>query len=253
MPSCTISWISSCLLVIGQLDWGLLQPLTLPGHDFSFACQAPRSDSYNHSVQVGNIENVRNFTKFGLGKVWNAWDPGLELNLEDNVYEYVAAQRIPQFWYHPFRSTAPMTPEIRARMRILDDAGVWNSFNTGEWGQGFHCTEEGVCPNASAGTGWCKASNYHSPPTSRLDANRKVAGVWMDVLNLTECRLSSRPSWSYYLHEPLRWSLAYGCPLQHLGTGVEIGASVTDAQAHFAFSRGASRQFQTSWNVDVSP
>ena len=94
---------------------------------------------------------------------------------------------------------------------------------------------------------------YHGS-TSRTDANNMQArDIWTAILNVTECRLSSRPSWSYYLHEPLRWANDHGCAQRNLGTGVEIGAGVTNAQAHFAFARGASRQFQVAWNVDVSP
>lgn len=148
-------------------------------------------------------------------------------------------------------------PNTTAAIAVFDHQSVWNSYRVSEWGWGFFVKPDGTTPVLpNNGYGWCKTSLYHDAmggaPTTKAQAELAMKQEYLRWAAKVDGRLNSRPSWSFYLHEPMRWSLQAGYNRTSLGTGFEINGA-TDGQAHVAFARGASRQWGVPWMVDVSP
>eukprot|EP01043_Picozoa_sp_COSAG02_P046337 COSAG02_NODE_4324_length_5500_cov_4.544714_4_plen_611_part_00 len=154
------------------------------------------------------------------------------------------------------------TKQRVAAVRAMNAAGVFNAFMIAEWGWHFFVREDGSAPylsTADGGGGWCRCSMYnytgsiHVAPQSKAEAEAATKGLYMQWLKAAEGRVSSRPSWGHQMHEPMRWSIESGiADRASLSTGWEINGG-TEEQINAAYARGASRQWNVPFNVDVSP
>ena len=140
-------------------------------------------------------------------------------------------------------------------LSALDRAGVFNAIQLGEWGYYFH----NLAPNES----WWRdvygkdfeqfkhlmkprgLAGYDKRPASKQECYDVVKDYFTsrngDLLN----RVISVTGHSHYEAYVGGWGA--GC------IGLEIGENIAFTQSKFAFARGASRQWQKPWSVQVSP
>eukprot|EP01052_Picozoa_sp_SAG31_P016590 SAG31_NODE_1105_length_9882_cov_5.270571_1_plen_312_part_00 len=125
-----------------------LAPITLqPGTPFAFGCAGPQDPTL-----------LENFTSWFLGVLQPtslatlAWDDangpgGWNGNASASVY---IRHKTPALYY---QYDSPLDAQQVAVLRRLDAAGIYNSFQIGEWGASFHCLNPSEDPSADPGCG----------------------------------------------------------------------------------------------------
>ena len=234
-------------------------PVLLPGtqkFQVGFAGHLHPVRDPNGSVVdfADGLDATRNLTAFASHFLGHAIDP-LQLHAADAAtVALFVDQQFPAFFYVGGLEEALGLPtqidnRTAALVDIYDRAGVWSSWMVGEWGWGIFVTADGQVP--ADAWGWCKRSAYKSAPANKSAAAKAVRALYTEWLHKLDGRLSSRPSWSFYLHEPVRWALEEGFNLSRIATGFELNGG-TASQAHAAYARGASRQWGVPWVMDLS-
>jgi len=260
-----------------------LVPITLtPTTPFAFGCAGPEDPVL--------LENFTQFLFATLGlpsssrRATLAWDDangpsGWNGNASANVY---IKYQTPALYY---QYNEPLGEAAKATLQRLDAAGIYNSFQVGEWGSGFHCLTPAEQPGADPGCGaWehgtsapgsCGPSEYVAPTVDCSTTpshpagvpNCSTVGLGRNPHNLSEAYhyvkenymrrqrfvqydgpgggTHSTPGYSYFTHEPARW----GSKL----VGFEVGENIENAQTHVALSRGSSRQRGVPWHMQLSP
>jgi len=142
-----------------------------------------------------------------------------------------------------------------AALAEMDRAGVFNAVQLGEWGYYFH----NLAPNES----WWRSvygkefeshrqlmkpaglAGYDHRPTSRKECYDVLKDYFdsrsRDMLN----RIISVTGHSHYEAYAGEWGARV--------IGLEVGENIAFTQSKLAFARGASRQWQRPWSVQVSP
>jgi len=145
--------------------------------------------------------------------------------------------------------------EHAAALSAMDQAGVFNALQLGEWGYHFHRLRP-------AGSWWrdvygkefdqfkhlmqpAGLAGYATMPANRQECYDAVQAYFThrsrDLLN----RVCSVTGHSHYEAYAGGWGAT--C------IGLEVGENIAFTQSKFAFARGASRQWQKPWTVQVSP
>ncbi len=196
--------------------------------------------------------------------VGNGFDPGPSAVASSRpLFEYLATVGWPVICYPPDGGrmqvkggTSVLSTADEEALRILDRAGVFTAIQLGEWGYHFH--------RLTGDRGWWKAvlgadydsqvSEFFKPaeqrgydpmPTTRRDCYDQLREYFLWHRQTKGGRLISVTGHSHYEAYAAEWGASV--------VGLEVGENIGFTQSKFAFARGASRQWNLPWTVQVSP
>lgn len=237
-----------------RLAAGPWQVRLLPGHrEFVFTMYGTPGelDKLRELVAVMREQN--------LG---NGFDPGPAARAPSKpLFDYLATVGWPVIAYPGCADMqikggrCVLTREDEAALSALDRAGVFSAVQLGEWGYYFH----NLAPNEP----WWRdvygrefdsfkhlmkpagLAGYDRRPTSR----RACYAVLKDYFTSRDRDLLGRTisvtGHSHYEAYAAEWGARV--------IGLELGENIAFTQSKLAFARGASRQGQRPWSVQVSP
>ena len=141
-------------------------------------------------------------------------------------------------------------------MRIMDRTGGFAAIQLGEWGYHFH--------RLTSDRNWWKAvlgssapeviepffipaeqRGFDPKPTSREACYHQLREYFYWHRQAKAGRLISVTGHSHYEAYAAEWGAS--------AVGLEVGENIGFTQSKFAFARGASRQWNIPWTVQVSP
>jgi hypothetical protein len=242
-----------------ELDFSRTLPKTfqirsLPGHSaFAFSMYGAPADlePLKQLIQVMRDQS--------LG---NAFDPGPTPSPSSKgIFDYLAAIGWPVACYPGCADMqikggrCVLGPENQAALASMDHAGLFSAVQLGEWGYYFH----NLAPNES----WWRdvygkefdtykhlmkpagLAGYDKRPASRQECFEVVRDYFTSRSHDLLGRVISVTGHSHYEAYAGEWGAR--C------IGLEVGENIAFTQSKFAFARGASRQWQLPWSVQVSP
>ena len=232
----------------------LLRVRLLPGQDeFVFSMYSCPGDVEGLKKLVGVMKEK------GLG---NGFDPGPSARASSRpLFEVLAAVGWPIICYPGYsdmqirEGRCKLSDEDVAALKILDEAGIFNAIQLGEWGYYFH--------NLSSDESWWKAvygeeydqfahlrmpsglAGYATKPEGKQECYEVVKDYFRTRNRYMRGRNMSVTGHSHYETYAAEWGA-------HL-IGLEVGENIAFTQSKIAFARGASRQFQKPWSLQMSP
>ena len=237
-----------------EMSEGLWKPCLLPGQrGFVFTMYGTPGDMEGLRELVGVMRQQE------LG---NGFDPGPAARASSKpLFDYLATVGWPVMAYPGCADMqikggdCVLKSEDEAALAEMDRAGVFNAVQLGEWGYYFH----NLAPNES----WWRdvygkefeshrhlmkpagLAGYDRRPASRKECYEVLKDYFnsrsRDMLN----RTISVTGHSHYEAYAGEWGAR--C------IGLEVGENIAFTQSKLAFARGASRQWQRPWSVQVSP
>ena len=232
---------------------GPWQPVLLPGQrGFVFTMYGAPSD-LNSLRRVVTIMREKD-----LG---NGFDPGPAARaINKPLFDYLASIGWPVIAYPgcgdmQIKGGCALGVEDEAALGALDQAGIFNAVQLGEWGYYFH--------NLSCNEPWWRdvygkefdahkhlmkppgLAGYDHPPTSRRECYEILKEYFTSRSKDLLGRVISVTGHSHYEAYAAEWGAR--C------IGLEVGENIAFTQSKLAFARGASRQWQRPWSVQVSP
>lgn len=227
----------------------------------------PGSDRFHFSIYGGPSEpgELGSFldalSKHGLA---NALDPGPSASAGSRAaFEVLARRRWPVILYPPDGGrmqleggTSVLQADDEAAVRILDEAGVFNAIQLGEWGYHYHRlrTDEKWMRDV-LGKDFDDQRNrflrppetqgYEPIPKTRRQAYDQLRQYFLWHRQSKGGRLISVTGHSHYECYAAEWGASV--------VGIEVGENIGFTQSKFAFSRGAARQWNLPWSVQMSP
>lgn len=149
-----------------------------------------------------------------------------------------------------------LSADDEAAVRVLDGAGVFNAIQLGEWGYHYHRLR--TDPN------WMRdvlgkdfeaqrnrflrppeTQGYEPIPKTRREAYDQLRRYFLWHRQAKGGRLISVTGHSHYECYAAEWGASV--------VGIEVGENIGFTQSKFAFSRGAARQWNLPWSVQMSP
>ncbi len=194
----------------------------------------------------------------------NGFDPGpAAVAASRPLLEYLASVGWPVILYPPDGgrmqvkgSTSVLNHADEETLRLMDRAGVFSAIQLGEWGYHFH--------RLTGDEGWWKAvlgadyetqakdfvipaaqRGYEPVPTTRRECYDQLREYFLWHRQTKGGRLISVTGHSHYEAYAAEWGASV--------VGLEVGENIGFTQSKFAFARGASRQWNVPWSVQVSP
>ena len=191
----------------------------------------------------------------------NAWDPGPGPSPgSEATMAFLAALRWPVVFYSGgemqiLGGRARFGDAERQRLQPLVAADVFHAYQLGEWGYYFH----NLAPNEP----WWRAVYGTEFETFRhLMKPRGLAGFDRMPRDKHECYEVVRTYFQGRSHDLLDRVIsvtghshyeAYAGEWGARCIGLEVGENIAFTQSKLAFARGASRQWDLPWSVQVSP
>jgi hypothetical protein len=195
----------------------------------------------------------------GLG---NGFDPGPTARVSSSkAFEYLATIGWPIICYPGWSDMqikdgrCRLSDDDEEAMKILDRAGIFSAIQLGEWGYYFH--------NLSPTESWWRdvygndfqrykhlmqppgLKGYDRRPTSRRECYDAVKDYFLTRNRYMRGRNMSVTGHSHYEAYAGEWGARV--------IGLEVGENIAFTQSKIAFARGASRQWERPWSVQVSP
>ena len=229
------------------------QPVLLPGQrGFVFTIYGAPSDI----SALRRVVSVMQEKDLG-----NGFDPGPAARAANKpVFDYLATVGWPVMAYPgcgdmQVKGGCSLGPEDQAALAALDQAGVFNAVQLGEWGYYFH--------NLSCNEPWWRdvygkefeahkhlmkppgLAGYDHRPTTRRECYEILKDYFLSRSKDLLGRIISVTGHSHYEAYAAEWGAR--C------IGLEVGENIAFTQSKLAFARGASRQWHRPWSVQVSP
>ena len=250
----------------------LIAAVALAGHSgFRNTAPVPRllpgSDRFHFSIYGGPSEpgELGSFldalSQHGLA---NALDPGPAASAGSRAaFEVLARRRWPVILYPPDGGrmqleggTSVLQADDEAAVRLLDEAGVFNAIQLGEWGYHYHRlrTDEKWMRDVLGKDFEAQRNRFlRSPetqgyepiPKTRRQAYDQLRQYFLWHRQSKGGRLISVTGHSHYECYAAEWGASV--------VGIEVGENIGFTQSKFAFSRGAARQWNVPWSVQMSP
>jgi hypothetical protein len=195
-------------------------------------------------------------------KLGNGFDPGPTPNRNSKpIFDYLAGVGWPVVCYPGFADMqikggrCVLGPENAEALAAMDRAKVFTAVQLGEWGYYFH--------NLSPNEPWWRdvygkdfndfkhlmkppgLAGYDRRPTSRRECYEVLQDYFTSRSRDLLGRVISVTGHSHYEAYAGEWGAR--C------IGLEVGENIAFTQSKLAFARGASRQCQLPWSVQVSP
>ena len=194
----------------------------------------------------------------------SGFDPGpAAVAASRPLIEYLATVGWPVICYPPDGGrmqvkggTSVLKTADEEMLRVLDRAGVFSAIQLGEWGYHFH--------RLTGDEGWWKAvlgedyesqrkefvkpkglAGFDRQPGSRRECFDQLRDYFLWHRQTKGGRLISVTGHSHYEAYAAEWGASV--------VGLEVGENIGFTQSKFAFARGASRQWNVPWSVQVSP
>lgn len=245
---------NGCFPEYSALAGGPWQPRLLLGrHEFTFSMYGC----------PGNVDDLKQLVgvmrERGLG---NGFDPGPAARASSRpLFEYLATVGWPMICYPGWSDMQVKDGRCRLRdedeetLKVLDQAGAFSAIQLGEWGYYFH--------NLSWVESWWRdvygqdfeayrhlmqppgLKGYAQRPTSRRECYEAVQDYFRTRNRHMRGRNMSVTGHSHYEAYAGEWDA-------HV-VGLEVGENIAFTQSKIAFARGASRQWQRPWSLQVSP
>lgn len=212
----------------------------------------------------GNLDEVKRLIatmkNIGLG---NGFDPGpTSVSANAALYRYFAEINWPVVGYPPYggefqvkHGRAQLTDADEAALRVMDDNGVFMAIQLGEWGYYFH--------NLSSNEQWHRnvfrdefetfkhfikpsgLKGYDAKPKSRKECYDQVRDYFLTRHRAMRGRTISITGHSHYEAYSGEWGSKV--------IGLELGENIAFTQSKIAFARGAARQWDKPFSIQVSP
>ena len=227
----------------------------------------PGSQEFHFSLYAcpGDPVELASLVQFLKDKnLSSAFDPGPSASAASRpALEYLARLGWPVILYPPDGGrmqvqggTSVLSGEDEEAVRVLDHAGVFQAIQLGEWGYHFH--------RLRSDTGWWKAvlgsdfealkdryvqppgnMGYDPRPKTRRECYDQLRDYFLWHRQAKGGRLISVTGHSHYEAYAAEWGASV--------VGLEVGENIGFTQSKFAFARGAARQWNLPWTVQVSP
>jgi hypothetical protein len=237
----------------GTLASELWQPRLLPGQrEFVFTM-------YGAPAELNALRQL--VALMQEQKLGNGFDPGPAARAVNKpVFDYLATIGWPVIAYPgcadmQVNGGCVLAPEDEAALVALDAAGVFNAVQLGEWGYYFHnlaCNEpwwrEVYGKDFDAHRHLMKPpglAGYTRRPANRRECFEILKDYFTSRNRALLYRTISVTGHSHYEAYAAEWGAR--C------VGLEVGENIAFTQSKLAFARGASRQWQRPWSVQVSP
>jgi hypothetical protein len=232
------------------------EPRWLPGStNVHFAIYGGPSEPRELESFLGALERL------GLA---DAMDPGPSASAGSRAaFEVLARRRWPVILYPPDGGrmqleggTSLLSAEDEAAVRILDGAGVFTAIQLGEWGYHYHRLR--TDPN------WMRdvlgkdfeaqrgrflrppgTQGYDPVPTTRREAYDQLRQYFLWHRQAKGGRVISVTGHSHYEAYAAEWGASV--------VGIEVGENIGFTQSKIAFTRGAARQWNLPFSVQMSP
>ena len=211
----------------------------------------------------GDLESVKQLVAvMQRGHLGNGFDPGPTPNASTKpILDYLAEVRWPLMCYPGCADMqikggrCVLGPENEAALAVRDRAGLFTAVQLGEWGYYFH--------NLSCNEPWWHdvygkdfdrfkhlmkppgLAGYDHRPATRQECYDVLKDYFTSRSRDLLGRVISVTGHSHYEAYAGEWGAR--C------IGLEVGENIAFTQSKFAFARGASRQWQVPWSVQVSP
>lgn len=250
----------------------------------SLTCAAPATPSYEQLAQGAQQVHLLPgqpafvFTLYGtpgtLGELkqlievmkakhlGNGFDPGPAARATAKpLFDYLAAERWPVVAYPGCADMqikggrCVLNPADEAALAEMDRAGVFSAIQLGEWGYYFHNLShhepwwrDVYGPEFEAMKGLMKPpglAGYDTRPGSRRECYEVLHDYFTSRSRDLRNRIISVTGHSHYEAYAGEWGSR--C------IGLELAENIAFTQSKLAFARGASRQWQKPWSVQVSP
>ncbi|MCF7975483.1 MAG: hypothetical protein K9N55_16820, partial [Phycisphaerae bacterium] len=232
---------------------GVHQVRLLPGHkSFVFTLYGVPGD-------LGTVQElVRVMQDERLG---NGFDPGPGPHPNTKpIYDYLATVGWPVVCYpggdmQVRGGRGVLGRDNETALHAMDQAGLFTAVQLGEWGYYFH--------NLASTESWWRANfgqnfdtykhlmkpaglaGYDQRPTSKQACYDALKDYFTSKSRDLLGRVISVTGHSHYEAYAAEWGTR--C------IGLEVGENIAFTQSKLAFARGASRQWQKPWSVQVSP
>ena len=236
-----------------SLSAGPWPPVLLAGqHGFVFTM-------YGAPSQIDALRRV--VTIMQEKDLGNGFDPGPSARAENKqVFDYLASVGWPVMAYPgcadmQIKGGCALDAQDGAALAALDQAEIFNAVQLGEWGYYFH--------NLSSNEPWWREvygqefeahrhlmkpaglAGYDHRPTTRQECYEVLKAYFDSRSKDLLGRVISVTGHSHYEVYAAEWGAR--C------IGLEVGENIAFTQSKLAFARGASRQWQRPWSVQVSP
>jgi hypothetical protein len=227
---------------------------SLPGHpSFAFSMYGAPADlePLKQLVQIMRDQS--------LG---NAFDPGPTPNpTTKSIFDYLSTIGWPVACYPGCADMqikgghCVLGPDNQTALASMDRAGVFSAVQLGEWGYYFH----NLAPNESW---WRDVYGKEFDTYKHLMKPAELAGYDKRPANRQECFDVVKDYFTSRSHDLLGRVIsvtghshyeAYAGEWGARCIGLEVGENIAFTQSKLAFARGASRQWQLPWSVQVSP
>ena len=213
----------------------------------------------------GNVAELKEVVAVMREKhLGNGFDPGPAAVASSRpVLEYLATVGWPIIYYPPDGGrmqvkggTSVLNHADEEALRVMDRAGVFSAIQLGEWGYHFHRLQsDEKWWKAVLGSDFeAKVNDFIKPaaqrgydplPTSRRECYDQLREYFLWHRQTKGGRLISVTGHSHYEAYAGEWGASV--------VGLEVGENIGFTQSKFAFARGASRQWNLPWSVQVSP
>lgn len=194
----------------------------------------------------------------------DAMDPGPSASAGSRAaFEVLARRRWPVILYPPDGGrmqleggTSLLSADDEAAVRVLDNAGVFTAIQLGEWGYHYHRLR--TDPN------WMRevlgkdfesqrgrflmapgTQGYDPVPTTRREAYDQLRRYFLWHRQAKGGRVISVTGHSHYESYAAEWGASV--------VGIEVGENIGFTQSKIAFTRGAARQWNLPFSVQMSP
>jgi hypothetical protein len=169
----------------------------------------------------------------GLG---NAFDPGPAFATYNiATWQWLASNGYPTIAYSPIFLTNVISTNAQSLMGIMNTAGLFTSVQFAEWGYHFHADKP-----------YGPYNGYPMQETNKVDCYNFLKSAYLQ--QTATYRLGWANSFDGHSHYE-SYAAEWGCRM----VGIEVGENVAFTQSKFAFARGASRQWNIPWSMQMSP
>ena len=169
----------------------------------------------------------------GMG---HAFDPGPAFaSYNTTTWQWLATNDYPAIAYSIIFLTNAITPLDVSLMEIMSAAGQFTSVQFAEWGYHFHVDKP-----------YGPSNGYPVQETNRVDCYNFLKYAYQQ--QTATYRLGWANSVTGHSHYEV-YAAEWGCRM----SGIEVGENIAFTQSKFAFARGASRQWNIPWSVQMSP
>lgn len=211
-----------------------------------------------------DLEKVKSLIAFmkesGLG---NGFDPGpATIAANAALYQYFAEINWPVVGYPPYsgefqvkHGRAQLTDADEATLQVMENKNTFIAIQLGEWGYYFH--------NLSSDEQWHRdvfgiefdqfkhfvkpagLKGYDAKPTSRRECYEQIRNYFLTRHRAMRGRTISVTGHSHYEAYVGEWGARV--------IGLELGENIAFTQSKIAFARGAARQWNKPFSIQVSP